>query len=150
MTERLAKAPFFVTEQFEENRQEIARRIFDDVDPALRALYRSTPNLSKDDLTSHFMRRDRHFNQADVTGLTDGVAILWTTDSGLAHQSHRIILPDEGQPVYYRDTFNVDYQVVASPPLELQGLEAMSGHNEPIIGLFYAYYFLLSHSLRAA
>lgn len=61
-----------------------------------------------------------------LTALENGVAVIYTTDNGLAHRSHRFIFPDDGEPSYHAESFNVDCQAMPGPSVNLQGIEEIA------------------------
>lgn len=57
--------------------------------------------------------------------LQDGVGLLYTTEGFLENRSHRFIFPDDGEPSYHREAFNVDCQAIDSPSVNAEGMAAL-------------------------
>jgi hypothetical protein len=71
--------------------------------------------------------RSRRFNAPKFLKLSDGTATLWTTSEFLEFNSHRLIVPAEGEDfAYHREPFGVHGQKIPSEVLDLIGIEAVA------------------------
>ncbi|MDZ7744861.1 MAG: hypothetical protein U5K77_03870 [Candidatus Saccharibacteria bacterium] len=64
--------------------------------------------------------------------LRDGVAVFYVTEEFLEDRSHRFIFPDDGEPRYHREPFNVDCQKMPSRGLDVEGVDQFISHRAVI------------------
>jgi hypothetical protein len=76
--------------------------------------------------------RSRRYGSLEFHSLVDGVAVAYTTEAWLEDRSHRFIFPDETEPTYHRDAFNVDCQAIGSRPINLDGIQEITTHTGAI------------------
>lgn len=77
--------------------------------------------------------RSRRFDELGFAALLDGVAVIYTTKATFEYRSHRFIFPDEGEPLYHREPFFVDCQVMPSERLNLDGTLAIVSNPDAIV-----------------
>lgn len=69
--------------------------------------------------------------------LSDGVAVLFTTEEPLEYRSHKLIVPDSGDAEYERKTVGIASQTLGTHPLHLVGTDELLRFDRTLLSLYY-------------
>lgn len=124
----------------------LARRDLRKIQKALNTFPREQDSSTESTETFNACSRSRHYNRLGFYALTDGVAVTYTQSpkGWLADLSHRFIFPDDGEPSYHRESFNVDRQAIAGPPLNLRGIDELTSRVESVDQISIIYSSIIS------
>src|SRR5579872_3676656 len=105
--------------------QATAKNELERISIALRTFPREDVDTNKTAAAFNMCSRDRTRDRVGLMALLDGVAVIYTTEAFLESQSHRFIFPDNDEPRYHREPFNIDCQAVGTQPINLHGTAAL-------------------------
>jgi hypothetical protein len=126
----------FRASQFNPDRHIVAKNALEQLRPWLKSIPRD--GLFSEAGEFRGLSKSRYFNLPDFYPFKDGVAIVWNTRAFLEDRAHRLIILDDGGINYHRESFDVDFQKIRSPSVDLVGLERVTNEIEAVNGMTYA------------